>query len=172
MIPSKEDWDLRYGIRFSNEVWGMLVRVAKEEQMTLPAVIREAVDAYLSGGARRGRSFDLRAAIGIPKVDSRSKYSPDFERFWDGVPTKVGKGAAWKAWKLALKDADAEVIIAGLPGYVSYEVRRRATCKSDYRPLHPSTWLNGCRWEDEVEVFGGGAKTDWDAVSSEEGGAF
>ena len=70
-----------------------------------------------------------------------------FDEFWEKVPNKIGKGAARRAWANARKTTSAETIISGVPKFVSYE-RARAS-QPDYRPLHPSTWLNGERWADE-----------------------
>ena len=78
----------------------------------------------------------------------KKKESDRFDEFWQGVPNKIGKGAARKAYASAIKGgATHDEIIAGLPGYAAYEQRRRG--QSEYRPLHPATWLNGERWTDE-----------------------
>ena len=80
----------------------------------------------------------------VPGVRANTK----FDEFWEDVPNKIGKDAARKAWAEALKrGAKPEDIIAGLEGYGDYE--RKRSEQSDYRPLHPSTWLNGGRWQDE-----------------------
>lgn len=79
----------------------------------------------------------------IPKED------PDFARFWFELPTqnKIGKKKAREAWARAIGDgAAAEQIISGISSYKKYERRRRE--QPDYRPLHPTTWLNQGRWED------------------------
>jgi len=82
-------------------------------------------------------------------------YSEDFEKFWKAVPTKIGKGEAWKAWRAALKrGATVEAIMAGLGTFQRYEAQRSG--QAGYRPLHPATWLNQDRWNDEIpDLFGG-----------------
>jgi len=69
------------------------------------------------------------------------------EQFWPSCPNKLAKGAAREAFIKARKKADLSTIIAGLSVYADYEDGRRG--QKDYRPLHPATWLNQERWEDE-----------------------
>lgn len=68
----------------------------------------------------------------------------EFAEFWDAYPRKIGKGAAQKAWRGAVRKASAEDIIAAV---------KRFTWPEDktYIP-HPSTWLNAERWADEPPV--------------------
>lgn len=70
--------------------------------------------------------------------------------FWPNVPTKIGKGAARKAYIKARKKIPAETILTGLPKYQAYEDGRKD--QSDYRPLHPATWINQERWADEIQI--------------------
>lgn len=74
-----------------------------------------------------------------------------FDRFWLDYPRKVGKQAAQKAWSklkpnAALLDAILEAIAAQKDGA---DWKRDA---GEYIP-HPSTWLNGGRWLDEVRTY-------------------
>jgi len=67
---------------------------------------------------------------------------PDgFEDFWAAYPRKIGKGAARKAWSLAVTKAPCDVIVKACEGYAW-------TGSEKYTP-HPATWLNGERWTDE-----------------------
>jgi hypothetical protein len=64
-----------------------------------------------------------------------------FEAFWEVYPRKVGKGAARKAYRHALKRASHAEILAGA---------------KRYRPdpgftKHPTTWLNADCWLDEPD---------------------
>lgn len=73
----------------------------------------------------------------------------EFDKFWKGVPNKLGKGDARTAYMKAIKNgATPEEIIGGVATYIAYEAKRSR--QPDYRPLHPSTWLNGERWNDEL----------------------
>lgn len=76
-------------------------------------------------------------------------YSTDFLNFWECYPKKVGKGGAWKAWKR---------LGAGRPPVGMMREAVQAQQHSEdwmkeggrYIP-HPATWLNGRRWEDELQ---------------------
>lgn len=68
-----------------------------------------------------------------------------FEKFWEIYPKRVEKLAAKKALSAALKRASAREILAGVARYATDP--NLPTAKQ-YIP-HPSTWLNGGRWEDE-----------------------
>ena len=66
-----------------------------------------------------------------------------FDEFWAAFPRHVAKGAARKAWRTALRLADADTLIAGAQRYAADPNRDPAfTC-------HASTWLRAERWEDE-----------------------
>lgn len=68
--------------------------------------------------------------------------TPEFDAFWSVYPEKVGKGAARKAFPVALSKAPLETLIAGVRRYIATKPRDRNYC-------HPSTWLNEERWSDE-----------------------
>lgn len=72
-----------------------------------------------------------------------------FPKFWKLYPNKVGKAAAQKAWaKLKVTDDLFALIADGLAKQVVSEGWVKDGGK--FIP-HPSTWLNGKRWEDEVK---------------------
>ena len=79
-----------------------------------------------------------------PDISSSSK-DDGFDDFWTIYPRKVGKGAARKAWKTALKKAPKETILDGL---ATYQATRRGEDPS--YTAHPATWLNAERWDDEM----------------------
>jgi hypothetical protein len=69
---------------------------------------------------------------------------PLFEGFWAVYPKKVGKGAARKAYRNALKRASHVEILAGAKAYAASKPDPQYTA-------HASTWLNADRWLDEPE---------------------
>lgn len=68
-------------------------------------------------------------------------YSADFERWWAEYPHKVGKDAAWKVWKRAIKRVDLQTMIDAAKRYIATKPADRDWC-------NPSTWLNQGRWQD------------------------
>ena len=75
-----------------------------------------------------------------PPINNR--HQPLFDAFWRAYPRKVGKGAAQKAWAVAVRKADPEKIVDGVQRYPWPE-------DPSFVP-HASTWLNGQRWDDEL----------------------
>lgn len=78
--------------------------------------------------------------------DSESD-SATFEEYWKLQLTKKGKPVALKSWKRAIAKALPSTIIAGWKAQIESEKADIARGKSG---IHPSTWLNGERWDDEV----------------------
>ena len=72
------------------------------------------------------------------------KSNNTFDAFWNLYPRKVGKGAAVKAHKAAMRKATADEILEGLRS----QLPRFASADPKFIP-HAATWLNGERWADE-----------------------
>lgn len=84
----------------------------------------------------------------------------EFDRFWRAYPRRIGKGQARKAWATALKrGADPEVIIERAGRFTAL----RGNEDPKFTP-HPSTWLNGERWDDvpDPEVRPAGPVMSWE----------
>ena len=80
-----------------------------------------------------------------------SGYSVSFETWWAEYPSKVGKMAAFRAWKRIGKSKAASV--TELTEAIKKQVQAnhfRGTDGSDYIP-NPATWLNQGRWSDEIK---------------------
>ena len=76
-----------------------------------------------------------------------------FDSFWQQYPNKVAKQAAQKAWaKLKLTEPLYQQIMIAVAKQKNWQ-----SWQQGYIP-HPSTWINGKRWEDvePVRVNGGG----------------
>ena len=81
------------------------------------------------------------------ETDIRSKKprSAEFDKFWVVYPRKVNKGLAMKAWEKAASKAAPALIIAAVEAWkISKDFP-----EPDFIP-HPSSWLNGERWSDEL----------------------
>jgi hypothetical protein len=84
------------------------------------------------------------------KNNTSSTYSDEFERFWQAYPRKVGKGAAFKAWKkLNGTRPGADELVRIVEQHKKSEQWRRDG--GQFIP-HPQTWLNQERWNDELSV--------------------
>ena len=85
--------------------------------------------------------------LSVAKATSCAESAPAgaFDRFWSAYPIKRGKRRARDIWARKRLDARADLIVA--------DVRRRVAEDDQwlqgYIP-HPSTYLNGDRWEDEL----------------------
>ncbi|MNU43046.1 hypothetical protein D3C71_318220 [compost metagenome] len=74
--------------------------------------------------------------------------APDFAAFWSVWPRKVSKKDAERAWS-KLKSRQRQAAIDAVPKHVQFWNATRAA--AHFIP-HAATWLNGARWEDEIEI--------------------
>ena len=80
---------------------------------------------------------------------NRNRDGPDFVEFWESYPRKVGKGPARKAYANAIKKVSHEKLMWALSR------QRDAMIASGTKFIpHPATWLNGERWDDEINNNG------------------
>ena len=85
---------------------------------------------------------DLRKPPIVPQGDER-----DFDAWYREYPKKVGRGQAVKAFRAAVKKADAETLIDAAKEYaLTVQGKEKRFIKN------PSTWLNGECWLDEMET--------------------
>lgn len=97
---------------------------------------------------------------GTKKKEDKKKDSIDhFEQWWAEVPRKVGKGQARQTFKAALRKAGSlDVLIDGIRRYAA-----SVQGKDAQYIAHPTTWLNGERWADDLPGSSTGvATTDFD----------
>lgn len=71
-----------------------------------------------------------------------------FEDFWRKYPRKVAKKDAARAWS-KLTPQEQFAAIHAIPVHVRYWA---AAGRTNETTPHPATWLNGARWEDELEM--------------------
>ena len=98
------------------------------------------VSQQLVSGDARVEDKTLTSEI-EPQKEERKKDASAFDAFWAVYPEKVGKGAARKAFPLAISKAPLEILIEGVHRYIAAKPADRSYC-------HPSTWLNEERWDD------------------------
>lgn len=84
-----------------------------------------------------------------PAASPPESYSTDFENFWAAFPKgrKTKKGAAFKAWKAAIRKATPEALIAAAAEYALSPVGRGRYVQG------PAPWLNGECWNDDREAW-------------------
>jgi hypothetical protein len=98
--------------------------------------------------------------------NTKEEYSSAFEVFWKAYPRKVNKQAAEKAFNKLKPNEDLfKAIMAGLENHKKSNQWTRDN--GQYIP-HASTWLNGKRWEDELEAAPAPAQQPdkWDGNSN------
>lgn len=94
---------------------------------------------------------DAPDAPGDSPDTSPNKYSADFEEFWAAYPRKVGKKAAFRAWKISQPDSALRSrMLAVLADQKRSEQWQREG--GQFIP-HPTTWLSQGRWEDDVSTY-------------------
>lgn len=98
-----------------------------------------------------------RALAAVPDLAAEpDPLDAEFAEFWSRYPRKVGKKPARAAWTRARRTTALEVIAAGLmaqlPGMRTEMERGR-----ERFVLHPATWLNQARWDDDAQHAARGA---------------
>lgn len=83
------------------------------------------------------------------RADARSLIESDFEsEFWPVYPRKVDKAKALKAFVKLAPDAD---LLAKMCAAVRVQAKSVDWLKDGGQFIpHPSTWINGRRWEDDI----------------------
>lgn len=74
----------------------------------------------------------------------------EFEDWYRAYPLHKGRGQAEQAYRRARKLASAEVLLTAALAYAAEQTRVLAV--GEFRPAtaHPTTWLNGKRWLDDL----------------------
>lgn len=80
--------------------------------------------------------------------EKKNKIMSDFEMFWEVYPNKVGKQNAIRAFE-KLKPND-ELLITIIEAVKKQKNSFQWKKDNGQFVPHPSTWLNQCRWEDEL----------------------
>lgn len=84
----------------------------------------------------------------ISKKQNNKTY-PQFDAFWDAYPRRVGKKAAEKAYAKAITGLNGT---EDPHGKILRAVQTYAAEVTDPKFIaHPTTWLNGGRWDDEPD---------------------
>lgn len=85
----------------------------------------------------------------VPKgTTSTESFSSHFSNFWNCYPKKVGKRAAWAAWRRHKLGTKIVEILKAVESQKKSEQWQRDG--GQYIP-NPATWLNQGRWDDEIQ---------------------
>lgn len=92
--------------------------------------------------------------------------TPFFLAFWQAYPRRIGKGDARAAFTKAATRNDPNLIVQAALAYAQHVLETGTEQK--FIP-HASTWLNGERWEDDLEAekVERKSKTGWGNVFDE-----
>jgi hypothetical protein len=109
---------------------------------------RLEADSPRSGGG----TAQVKLSKGKLSQDSIYTTTPAFDSFWLQYPRKVKRFTAWTTWekKVGTDGLVHHKIMEALEKY-----KKSAEWLKDQGRFipHPTTWLNGKRWEDEVELY-------------------
>jgi hypothetical protein len=93
-----------------------------------------------------GMSQPTGVGVGVGEGAAQPKNDDTFEQFWTQYPRHTDRKRAATAWRNLTATERAEAL-AALPQHVAtWNAQRTAT---QHIP-HPTTWLHGKRWEDEI----------------------
>lgn len=122
------DWDV---YQFTRE------KIEHERERTRQRVERHRASSQDKTSLRKNSSPVKRVGNAVGNAVTQ------FDDFWSVYPRKVGKGHARNAWEKAITKTDPSVIINGAQKY------RDDKHRDPQFTAHPSTWLNGERWDDQ-----------------------
>lgn len=175
-LPDDDAWIMRR-MRVDADTFERVVRVVIDEfcerengrlsNAKLSRVFSASNEAHkkrVSAGAKGGKSKALKtndsAASNAkamlkqpePKPELKKKKEKDagkpagvcFDAFWKDWPNKTAKAAAQKAWSRLSPEHRAEAA-AMAPAWF----QKWRECNPQASPIHPATYLNAKRWQDE-----------------------
>lgn len=90
-----------------------------------------------------------------------------FEVFWVLYPRRLAKKDAERAWKKIPATKQTDVIEAIKKHVVLW---KQSGTEKQFIP-YPATWLNGARWEDEIELAPEMPQCDWNRAGTRDVGA-
>lgn len=159
-LPSNYDYNLEY------EANDPEIRASYMQDEELLALNECFPLGYATETASRGSEREnLTSSSSSQKKSLTGKAKPkkkavtreedeDFRRFWEAYPRKVGKEQAWKTFSRMKKNRELpsmDTLLKAVSMFTS------EISELEFTP-HPSTWLNGKRWEDSEMATDG---TEW-----------
>ena len=136
-----------------------IIKAAKEysDQEPLQDAFREGARYVVTGKYYKEKpmfpkvgeleNVDLRVTVPI----ENSAIIPTFDEFWNAYAYKKGRKKAEEKWN-RLKPLEKVACMKAVPAYVENTMipgSSPTNTKKQFR-MHPLTYLNGARWEDEI----------------------
>lgn len=98
------------------------------------------------------RSIDQEGSIGEDKENVQNDVLPaPFENFWEQFGYKKNRKKAQSAFNRLTK-ANQKMCVEMIPAYLAY------IAATNTPQMHPTTWINGERWNDDFTIPAGGKK--------------
>ena len=155
---NEDEWNRTKGVLDHFQRLGMLQQSNGEITITN---WRKRQETFLTNAERQARFRDKQkrnTGITRPRNESnarldktrldKTRNTARFEKFWSLYPRKEGKKKAEQAFDKI--DPSAEVFAKMLKGLEAHKAGEQWTKDDGKFVPHPTTWLNGERWEDEV----------------------
>lgn len=89
-----------------------------------------------------------------------------FERFWGMYPRRLARKDAERAWR-KIPPFKYQDVMTALKGHV--RMWEQKGTEKQFIP-YPASWLNGARWEDEIELAPEMPQCDWNRNGLREAG--
>ena len=136
-----------------------IIKAAKEysDQVPLQDAFREGARYVVTGKYYKEKpmfpkvgeleNVDLRVTVPI----ENSAIIPTFDEFWNAYAYKKGRKKSEEKWN-RLKPLEKVACMKAVPDYVENTMipgSSPTNTKKQFR-MHPLTYLNGARWEDEI----------------------
>lgn len=90
-----------------------------------------------------------------------------FETFWTMYPRRLAKKEAERAWK-KIPISEQNNVITALKNHIA--MWRQKGTEKEFIP-YPASWLNGARWEDEIELAPEMPQCDWNRAGTRDVGS-
>ncbi len=98
------------------------------------------------------------------KINKIKEHIYGFDSFWSVYPNKKGKGQAERVWAKIKPDQE---LIDKILRAISWQREQDQWTKDGGKYIpHPTTWLNGRRWEDEKQMTGAEYVPDYSTWNS------
>lgn len=128
------------------EIWDCIDAPPPDEAKALRNAPCHTPSDGVSDGGSDARNREVDSTHHHPPTTPTPHPSPDdgFDGWWESYPRKVGKKNARTAWRNLTK-TERQLATEALPAHL-----RAWSGESVKHIPHPTTWLHGKRWEDEL----------------------